>query len=227
LSDYEEWIDIVSKGEATVFRGQRKSWPLLPSISRERQFNKSFLLVEKVLFCAFKDEAKECLHLQPESDWDWLVVGQHHGLPTRVLDWSQDPLVALWFALEEHKVEGSKPEVWALRVNGDDIIKNLKTNKPFQGTRTKLFHTNFKIPRVTKQKGCFVLFKYIKKIEFGFVSLENNPRLRGKIEKILISLRSVDEILEQLNSKGYCRESLFPNIDEVAKTIKNRILKIS
>lgn len=224
LSDYEEWVNKVSKGELAVFRGQRKFWPLLPSISREKHCDHSLLQVEKNLFYSFKNEAKDCLHLQPESDWDWLVVGQHHGLPTRVLDWTQDPLVALWFALEKHKDEGSEPEVWVLRVNGDDVIKDLQNAKPFLGTRTKLFHTNFKIPRVNKQKGCFVLFKYIEKIESGFVSLEQNYRLRGKIEKILIPDRVADEILGQLNIKGYSRESLFPDIDEVAKLVKKRIL---
>lgn len=128
LSDFNEWVDIVSKGNAnTVFRGQRKNWPLLPSICRGEFNNNRLLNAEKDLLEAFKNEAKDCLHLQPKTDWDWLVVGQHHGLPTRILDWSEDPLVALWFALEKHALDGSEPEVWALRVSKYDVIKSLES----------------------------------------------------------------------------------------------------
>jgi hypothetical protein len=225
LPDFEEWVRIVSKNNnKTIFRGQRKYWPLLPSISRRNNYA-SLLSVEKELFNTFKREANVCLHLKPASDWDWLVVGQHHGLPTRVLDWSIDPLVALWFALEKHEMTGSEPEVWVLRLNDEDVIKSLKNTRPFHGTRTKLFKTVFQIPRVNIQKSCFILFKFIEKREIGFVTLEQNRQLRGKIEKIVIPTRVAPNLLKQLNKKGYCRSSLFPDIDEIAKSVKEKIYK--
>lgn len=50
------------------------------------------------------------------SDWDWLFVMQHYGVPTRLLDWSESPLAAMFFALGGHDsvAVGVDAAVWAL-----------------------------------------------------------------------------------------------------------------
>ncbi len=165
------------------------------------------------------------MHILSGTDWDWLVVGQHHGLPTRVLDWSYKTYVALWFALQKHAHEDSKPEVWVLKPSKEDIIKNLEKSRPFQGNRTKLFNTNFKIPRIREQDGCFILFKYIVNSSKGFVPLERNTRLRKRIERIRIANYAAPKILEQIERQGIKESKLFPNIDEVARLVKKRIYR--
>lgn len=227
LVDYMEWAEIVKKNtrtETLVFRGQQNNWELLPSISR-KGLPSEILENETKLFSRFKKEGEPCLHIPPNNDWDWLIVAQHHGLPTRLLDWSYDPLVALWFALEKCNEEESNPEVWALKPLKEDYIDNLDKSEPFRGTRTKIFKTNFSIPRVRAQKGCFVLFKHSPKFPKGFVPLERNTQLRKRIERVRIAKYARKIILQEIQDLGFTKEKLYPNIDFVAKKIKESVLK--
>lgn len=224
LQEFNDWVDDIKNRTHTdliVFRGQRKNWEMLPSISRNGSPEK-ILENERKLFEGFKREVKPCLHYAPDNDWDWLVVAQHHGLPTRLLDWTYDPNIALWFALEKFNENDSVPEVWALRPLKEDVIEDLTTTEPFRGTRTKIFSTSFTIPRIRAQKGCFALFKHYEKFRKGFIPLERNRHLRLRIERVKIARFSANYISNQIAEMGYVKDRLFPDIDRVAQNIKNR-----
>ncbi|CAH8188012.1 TPA: FRG domain-containing protein [Vibrio parahaemolyticus] len=226
IEEFDEWHTSLKRTTShTLFRGQAQSWSLLPSICRGT--NRSKLLEqEKELLTEFKTLAKGCLHQIPRNDWDWLVVAQHHGLPTRLLDWTSSPYAALWFAVEKASQNDVEPEVWVLQPLEKDYIgaEELQDAQPFSGSRTKLFETSFKIPRVSAQRGCFALMKYLDSTKSGFVPLESNKHLKDRMHRVTINPVCAKSLLHALESKGFTHGKMYPNIDEVAKQVKLRVL---
>jgi FRG domain len=225
LADFEDWVDKVKgQTETTIYRGQRKDYSLLPNICRDVEPN-ALLEREKDLLAFFKKEAPRCLQVVPDSDWEWLVVAQHYGLNTRLLDWTFNPYIALWFALEKAAAsKDSRPEVWVMNPLKEDVIEKPDHTRPFSGTRSKVFKSNFNIPRLKEQEGCFVLFKHIENSRRGFVAIEKNNQLCKSVAKVKIQIHAVDEIFRQLKALGFTHSRLYPDIEKVAENVNKKVI---
>ncbi|MEL6524895.1 MAG: FRG domain-containing protein [Chloroflexota bacterium] len=94
-------------GKNTLFlRGQKdKKWSLVPSLYRTSEYKPySWLHREESLLGEFRRKALPYLSHIPKNDFtdlEWLALAQHHGLPTRLLDWTTNALVALYFAYQD------------------------------------------------------------------------------------------------------------------------------
>jgi FRG domain len=102
VSDFSSLHKLLSKylsREEWVFRGQSNAaWTLVPKVGRPPFCRR---VMDNNLFREWKRRAVEYVGTPWVSDWDWLAVAQHHGLPTRLLDWKDNPLNAVYFALRE------------------------------------------------------------------------------------------------------------------------------
>ena len=128
-----------------LYRGHSDAtYQLLPGIYR-KTFSETGLFhvnndgylawsTERGILRAFKQEASHILNILPENELKWAEYAQHYGVPTRFLDWSANPLVALYFACKnKNSADGV---VWLLHAqNYKNFLSKHTTSEDLQGEK--------------------------------------------------------------------------------------------
>jgi len=87
--------EIYKKSKTVWFRGHANhEWHLEPTLARRNRLGAELQLMKQ-----FKQNAYQFLDRPPENEWEWIFLMQHYAIPTRLLDWTESPLVGLYFAL--------------------------------------------------------------------------------------------------------------------------------
>ena len=136
-----------------VFRGHSsKSFVLQPSAGRVQKYDPLF---EERVFRAFKKDARLHMHLPETDDWNWLALAQHYGLPTRLLDWSTNPLVACFFALQDERRDNEDAVVFAYPLEQTELVDPASWPHPFSIEQVGFLFPSSLAPRISSQRGLF------------------------------------------------------------------------
>ena len=210
------------------WRGHRDaSWLLLPSLYRERRS-------EIGLTGRFRLTAKARYDKCPEPDdlFGWLFLMQHYRLPTRLLDWSESPLTALYFALVDSSANDKDAVLWALRPGELNLQQlgdaNLLT--PENEATRKITRDAFNSAKTSdKTLAVMPMISDLRHmVQQSRVTIHGNnepldqmPGEKGFLSSIRIPADSKIRFRGILSLYGISRAELFPDLENLAKDIKS------
>ena len=194
--------------EMDFFRGQSSSeYKLIPSIGRRFKEGQEDVLkqYEKEVFEDFKRKYSMFTDARPKNDKEFLFLAQHYGLPTRLLDWTYNPLIALYFACCSNF---DKDGIVYQSYQFSRKVFNEDKDDIFSFPAITLLVPNMTDVRYKNQNGIFVLYPEPWKEKFEFI-----------YAKYIITVQYKQNSLSKLEKIGITRSFIMPSLDSLCKDI--------
>ena len=208
----------------TMYRGQANSgWPLLPSLARfaaQVQGYESAGDLEDHLLDDFLRYAVPHHDIRSLPKLEQLIHCQHFGLPTRLLDWSTNPLKALFFAVENPSHDECDGAVYILSPTGwwegTGKIPDLESLQAFM---PELLNE-----RVAAQDACFVSFPLPAfGMEVKELTQDNYERDVATLQEIVVPKERKIELRRELAVLGITHRTIYPGLEGVARWVKTNL----
>ncbi len=211
------------------FRGHEEAtWLLRPSAYRYARPNEDELRLE------FKLRAVTLLDgARPSTDWGWYFLMQHYGLPTRLLDWTDSSILALFFAVRT-KRNRSRAAVWALDPwalnenaigKGELLLESDAAAAPYLPPAAPSSTTPLPRPPIAVQPAHGSTRMFVQRSRFtihgarraGFRAMLEG----GSLIRILIPGTALKAIRNDLRTAGVFETTVFPDLDGLCREIKD------
>jgi hypothetical protein len=244
VTSWSDFVSIVQSWQGFrnwCFRGQGEAtWALQPSLSRHIEVSKvhkgAWELQEERIRRIFKRKSHLFISDTPKDDEvEWLALMQHHGAPTRLLDFTWSPYVAAFFALERATKDAA---VWALNlpllwdIHSRRLIDKVRVTQASPrrlAAFEKYYLPNahafvwqgdpFRMPqRVVAQSGTFLVSSHLgMKVEDILARYPGSGELLIKF--ILPTAQIRAEAMASLYSMNITQATLFPGLDGLARSM--------
>ena len=236
----DEWMGKSEMAILPWFRGQESAdWDLIPKFYRAAPIDQT---TEREIREEFITHAPALCNIRPANEWQWYFLMQHYGAPTRLLDWTDGALIALYFAVRDNRGLHDAA-VWALdpwRLNetviqsdsvdpvGDDLIPGpLKEDKWLP----KRFGPPGTLPRlpIAVLPGHFD--KRIGAQRSSFTVHGSDPAGLTKaaaatgndgLTKITIRGSAIRTIKRSLDTCGIDETTIFPDLEHLSRVVEYR-----
>jgi hypothetical protein len=222
--ELKDWVAQYDDQERYVFRGQGDSaWQLTTSLARHflahNVVSDEWRRRELKMYRMFRERL---LSICPRMYDNWMPIDilslmQHHGTPTRLLDFTYSPLVASFFALYDARGDSV---VWVMDIDNFKAMQKSEGFDDYSGpTHIEGYHIALKHPgaailhpsyphlRLAAQRGCFLVPGHISE-EVSSLYI---------FSKVILSEDLVLDSLTRLRGLGIDREFLFPDLDKIAQ----------
>lgn len=254
IDSFKGFVEIIearmaASGRQLWYRGVgREGYRLTPSLYRHptRQRIEELMALEAELLQRFRHRSIPFLTRELKDCWELFFFGQHYGLPTRLLDWTENPFIALYFALTfaPHHYDSGKivfeedaaiwildPEAWnghALRHisfsgilgAGDDALNGYQPASDVRRLNKNpvALHAMHNSQRIVAQRGTFTIFGSNTAPMERIFDEDGFPA--DSLEKVVLLQASLAGIFSSLLKVGITDSVVFPDVEGLAKELK-------
>lgn len=250
-TNFAEFMEVIEAfqdaHESSWYRGVgNSSYGLSPSIFRHpnKKTIDSIQELEIELASVFEQRSPPFVAQSFDDEWEQMFFMQHYGIPTRLLDWTESPFIALYFALSscERTSQGKPrheaafwmldPAAWNkgalqdISYDGGILNPNREQVKSYSPNVDLAERKNLPVmiygthnsPRIVAQRGMFALFgKSVEPMEKNYM---NGVFDSGVLQQVIIPKVNRDSIASSLFRKGVSDSTIYPDLHGLSMELK-------